>query len=235
VLKHSLGGHALDRYLIDFDPTGDASDGAGAGDAGASGEAAASAAAAADAAGTGADAAGRTFSQADVDRIVQERLARAKTTPPADYDELKTKAAGFDKIEEANKTELQKAQDARAKAEREASQAAELVQRTRLESSIVAEAAKRGVDPDIAVAMIDRSTVEFDGDGKPTNIADAMDSLLQAKPQLAGGSRGTSADQGARNGGADQLGRDSLKTMSPEAVTQALSEGKLDRLLSGRS
>jgi DNA repair ATPase RecN len=58
----------------------------------------------------------KTFTQADVDRIVQERLARAKSTPPADYEDLKAKAARLDEIEEANKSDLQKATDAAARA-----------------------------------------------------------------------------------------------------------------------
>lgn len=48
----------------------------------------------------------KTFTQADVNRIVTNRLAEF-----ADYDELKAKAAKFDEAEEANKSELQKAID----------------------------------------------------------------------------------------------------------------------------
>ena len=46
----------------------------------------------------------KTFTQEDVDRIVQKRLAKY-----ADYESLKEKAAKLDELEEANKTELQKA------------------------------------------------------------------------------------------------------------------------------
>lgn len=50
----------------------------------------------------------RTFTQAEVDAIVGDRLKRerAKYT---DFETLKAKAAKFDEMEEANKTELQKA------------------------------------------------------------------------------------------------------------------------------
>lgn len=50
----------------------------------------------------------KTFTQEEVDRIIGERLGREKAKF-ADYDDLKEKAAKFDEIEEANKTELQKA------------------------------------------------------------------------------------------------------------------------------
>ena len=46
----------------------------------------------------------KTFTQADVDRIVTNRLAKY-----SDYDTLKAKAEKFDAAEEANKSELEKA------------------------------------------------------------------------------------------------------------------------------
>lgn len=48
----------------------------------------------------------KTFTQADVDRIVTNRLAKF-----SDYETLKAKAEKFDEAEEANKSELQKAID----------------------------------------------------------------------------------------------------------------------------
>lgn len=49
-----------------------------------------------------------TFTQEDVDKIVQERLSRERAKY-ADYEDLKKKASAFDEAEEASKTELQKA------------------------------------------------------------------------------------------------------------------------------
>jgi hypothetical protein len=54
-------------------------------------------------------------SQEEFNRIIEERVRRAK---PADYDELKDKAAKWDKAEEANRSELEKAQAAAAEAEK---------------------------------------------------------------------------------------------------------------------
>ena len=50
----------------------------------------------------------RMFSQADLDRIVQDRVARERQKY-ADYEELKGKAAKLDEYEEANKSEIEKA------------------------------------------------------------------------------------------------------------------------------
>lgn len=54
--------------------------------------------------------------QADLDRIIGDRLARERSKY-GDYDELKSKAAQFDELEEAKKTELEKVQAKLAKAE----------------------------------------------------------------------------------------------------------------------
>lgn len=54
--------------------------------------------------------------QADLDRIIGDRLARERSKY-GDYSELKAKAAQFDELEEAKKTELEKVQAKLAKAE----------------------------------------------------------------------------------------------------------------------
>ena len=53
-------------------------------------------------------AAGKTFTQAELDAIVTDRLNRERAKYQ-DYDTLKDKAAKFDAAEEANKSDLQKA------------------------------------------------------------------------------------------------------------------------------
>ncbi len=62
----------------------------------------------------GQQAENKSFSQAEVDAIVGERLARERAKYP-DYDDLKSKAAEYDKLQEASKSELQKAQEKSAK------------------------------------------------------------------------------------------------------------------------
>jgi hypothetical protein len=56
--------------------------------------------------------AGKTFTQAEMDAIIGDRLARERAKY-ADYSEIKAKAAKYDEAEEANKTELQKAVEER--------------------------------------------------------------------------------------------------------------------------
>ncbi len=69
-------------------------------------------------------------SQEDLNRVIGERLKRAK---PADYDDLKAKAAKFDEVEQASKTELQKAFDRAAAAEKKAADL-EAAEKNRMEA-----------------------------------------------------------------------------------------------------
>lgn len=73
----------------------------------------------------------RTFTQAELDQIIAKRL-----TKYADYDDVKTKAAEYDKAQDAAKSELQKAQERAEKAEAEA-----------LAAKRAAFAAEKGVPP----------------------------------------------------------------------------------------
>lgn len=182
----------------------------------------------------------RTFTQEDVDRIVRERVARAKSTPPADYEDLKAKAAKLDEIDEQNKTELEKERDRAAKAEERAQQVEAEAKEIKLRAAILSEAAKpdrKVVDTDAVISLLDRSALELDDAGNPTNLASAMDSLLEAKPFLvaaSGGARGN-ADQGARGGGANQLTREQLQTMSSAEIVEAQDKGRLDNLLGAKT
>lgn len=52
----------------------------------------------------------KTFTQAELDKIVQERVGRERAKFEG-YEDLKVKAQKFDEMEEARKSELQKAQE----------------------------------------------------------------------------------------------------------------------------
>ena len=60
----------------------------------------------------------KTYTQADIDRIVGERLSRERAKYE-DYNELKAKAEKWTEMEEAQKSELQKAQEKSAGLEKE--------------------------------------------------------------------------------------------------------------------
>ena len=70
---------------------------------------------------TGTETAEKTFSQSELDAIISDRLKRERDKY-ADYDSLKEKATRLDEIEEASKTELQKATERAEKLESELTQ-----------------------------------------------------------------------------------------------------------------
>lgn len=85
---------------------------------------------------------GKTLTQAEVDKQIEVRLARERRKF-ADYDDLKKKAGQFDKLQENQKTELQKKEDQLA------AQAVE-IQRYKVAEIRVAAAKAAGLDPDLA-------------------------------------------------------------------------------------
>lgn len=152
----------------------------------------------------GGNAEDKTLSQADVDRIVSERLARERQKF-ADYDDLKTKAAEFDKIQDSQKTELQREQEARQRAEAENAELKTSAERIRIDAALVAAAAAaKVVDPNDVVALLRADAEKFalvkvGEDGQIAGAADAVAKLLEAKPHLKAPAGGGNWDGGARD------------------------------------
>lgn len=117
-------------------------------------------------------------SQDDFDRRIGDRLAKERTKF-ADYDDLKAKATKFDEADAANKSELQKAQDALA--ERDA-KLAELPKTIRSQVLRFASAASAAgfIDPEDALIGIDPTVDLADADAVKTALAD----LAERKPHL---------------------------------------------------
>ena len=124
----------------------------------------------------------KAFTQADVDRIVADRVKRAK---PADYEDLKAAAKKLADIEAANATDLEKAVAA-AKRETEDAIRAE-VRRERVLDRIEVLAAKDFADPEDARLRLGSRADEFvgkDGQVDAEEIAKALKALLEDKPHL---------------------------------------------------
>lgn len=126
--------------------------------------------------------------QADLDRIITDRLSRAKSAAPADYDDLKQKAKRLDEIEAANASDLDKAVK---KAREEGSSEATARANVRLVSSEVrAVAAELGFrDPADALAQygdLTKVTVT-DTDVDSAAVKARLSELAKAKPYLLKG------------------------------------------------
>jgi hypothetical protein len=189
----------------------------------------------------------RTFSQAELDAVVRDRLARERAKY-ADYDDLKAKALRFDELDASAKSDLQKAQEAAAAAEQRAKTAEDRARTTLLRSTVVAEAVRAGaVDPDAVAALLPADAITIGDDGAVVGAAEAITALLEAKPYLraatttppasGGGTpppapKPGAADAGPRGTAAPgQLKRDDLASMTPEQIVAAKTEGRLNHLL----
>ena len=122
--------------------------------------------------------------QADLDRIIQDRLAR-HDKKYADYEDLKTKATEYDKYKESSKTEQQKAIDA-ARAEGAQEVTGRFTARI-VNADIRATAATLGFsDPQDAIALFgDISKVEITDDGPDGKaIRERLEEIAKDKPYL---------------------------------------------------
>ena len=124
----------------------------------------------------------RTFTQEDVDRIVKERLARAKAQPPADYEELKAKAAKYDEAQEAAKSELERANERAAKAEKALADAQAAIER----SELVARVSRETGVP----AQLLHGATEEELSASAAAIADYARAVAPGYPRDKGGAAG---------------------------------------------
>jgi hypothetical protein len=140
-----------------------------------------------------------TLTQADLDKIIAERVRRAK---PDDYDELVKLREERDAKAEAEKTELQKEKDARAEAEKASKARMKAANERLIRAAILTEAAAQNAsDSDIVFALLSGSKdVTVDDEGEVLGAKEAVAKLLSEKPILA---RGKSSSSGAEFGGND--------------------------------
>ena len=177
----------------------------------------------------------KKFTQADLERFLGERLGkdreqRGVAITENGLKELRAKAKRLDELEESSKSDLEKAVARAEAAEKEKQDAIDDAKEVRLRAAILSEAAKpdrKVVDTEAVISLLNRSDLTLDEQGVPTNIAEAMDSLLKAKPFLVSTGGHGSADQGAREGGGvKQLTRADLQNMTADEIVKARREGR---------
>lgn len=160
----------------------------------------------------------------------REKAARARARE-LERENAELKAA----IESKDKTPDEQAIDA-ARREAEAAAIAKANERI-LRSEIKAAAAGKLADPEDALRYLDLADFEVDESGNvdSTEVADAINELLERKPYLAAQSGRVTLDTGrGRNPAAGQLTREDLRHMTPEEIVSAKSAGRLNNVL-GRS
>lgn len=121
--------------------------------------------------------------QAALDRIISDRLARERSKY-GDYDELKAKADELDQEKAKNASDLEKAQGRVKELEGKTGELEGTLKTERIRSAVVSAGTGKVVDPDAAATLIDGRALEFDDDGKPTNVDTLLDALVKDKPYL---------------------------------------------------
>lgn len=178
----------------------------------------------------------RTFTQDELDAIVQQRLARERSKL-GDVEELRAKAARLEELEASQLSELERLQKRAAEAEAARDAALQRAQATAVRAEVIAAATQAGaIDPEVVLALLPEGSVTVADDGTVTGL-DAIKGLLRAKPYLAATPAAPvgTADGGPRGSAAPaQLTREQLARLSPSEIEQARLEGRLDSLL-GRS
>ena len=96
--------------------------------------------------------------QDELDHIIEGRLARERAKF-SDYDDVKAKAAEFDKAQEASKTEVQKAAERAKKAEQE-------LTAVRSEANRNAVALAKGLTPTQAKRLVGSTREELEADAE---------------------------------------------------------------------
>lgn len=145
-----------------------------------------------------------------------------------------TAAAKLAKIEEASKTELERAQAAAAEADQRAKAAEERIARALTKAAVSAAAAKAGaIDADAVLALLPPDAVTVDGDDIK-GVDEAIKQLRESKPYLFGKPKPAagSADGGRQSDKPAQWTREELARASREGRTADIEKARRAGLLS---
>jgi hypothetical protein len=141
----------------------------------------------------------------DLDQPMTLREARALRREAA---QARGRIAGFEEAERTRQqqglTELERERARATAAETALETERANLRNERLSIRIETAAARLGfIDPEAAVRLLDRSSIEFDEQGNPKGLDKALKDLLSAKPYLKGQAQGSAnAGEGNRGGAA---------------------------------
>jgi hypothetical protein len=186
----------------------------------------------------------RTFTQDEVDRIAGERAVRAKQKVTNDLlgdlgienvDTLKRLISAQRDAEEAEKTELQKAEETIETLGAQVKQAEQQAREMLLRAEVQAEATKQGFrNPAVAYRLADLSAIEIGEDGSVAGVDAALKALAENEPYLLGGDGGETPKPPAPNtdagqGSVPQSGGAALTSGEQAAIAAAQQSGfKID-------
>jgi hypothetical protein len=166
---------------------------------------------------------GRSYSQAQLDRMFAERAKQAESAllkrlgieKPEDAEALIKRAR---EVDEAAKSELQKAVERGDTLEREKVEILAKQRDMQTQTDIAFKAQKVGIiDADAAFKLLDKKQLEYGEDGLPTNTEALLKTLLAEKPYLAGGGNSSAANPAKQ---AMAFTKAQIENMSPEQINK---------------
>lgn len=165
-------------------------------------------------------------SQADLDRMVQDRIARERAKF-ADYDDLKAKAGKLDELEQQQLSELDRERAAREAAEQTAATATQTANDRLIQADVVSAAATAKALNPADVALLVRSLPAdqqptIGDDGNVIGAQAAVEAVLKDRQHMVAQSEQQQrlpGQGGASGGGA--AGGDAIDPMNREQVAAA--------------
>jgi hypothetical protein len=164
--------------------------------------------------------------QAELDRILGERVGRAEKTAAKKALEARAKELGFESVEvmeaalkahqdaqNKQKTDLEREQAARKAAEDKLKTAENSVKSSKIDTAIqLAAIEAKAMDPADVLLLVDRSKIDLDDTGKVTGAKEAVEDLKKKKTHLFQKAEGSGAPgNGSRGNG--QTGNDLVKNI----------------------
>lgn len=183
----------------------------------------------------------RTFTQGELDRIVQDRLARDRRDRPSDDEisQLREKATQYDELQQQGLSELERERSAREAAESSAKAAIERANARLIAAEVLTEATGANViRPEHMHRLVDLTGVTVADDGTVTGVKDAVKAFLEQNPEYVGKAPAAGpVDQGARGAGngVKQVTQAELAHMSTAEIAAAEKEGRLLDLMTGKT
>lgn len=170
---------------------------------------------------------GRTFTEAELQAVVRDRLERQRSQF-ADYDKLKEAAGQWEEHRLAQMSELEKAQTRIVELERASAEAQEQAAQTLIRSAFLAEAVKLGAThPEDAYLLAELDGVNLDEGGKVVGVTEAVAALAEAgRLVMAGKAKAPNLDGGAGSG---------TRTGDRSSIERAVRELTPDELHVARS
>jgi len=145
----------------------------------------------------------KTFSQQEIDKIIEKRLSRERKAWKKQVDDEKLKA---------QMTNEEKLKAEKVEAENKASEAIVKANQRLVKSEILNKAANLGViDTDAAYKLLDKDDIEIDDDGNITGVEEAIKTLITAKPYLI---KKTSSEDTNKSGDDQQGSNNKKKSVS---------------------